>query len=128
MRQQFTIPGRLAGLNEYVDAAHTPWKRTKLKADMEALVTEAAKEARIRPAKAPVEIHVTYYEGKTTPRSRVRDLDNVAGGGNKFILDALVSMGVIPDDSPANLPRLYVRGFKATGEPRIVVEIEEIGA
>ena len=127
MRQEFTIPGRLAGLNEYVDASREHhWQRTRLKQEQEAIVREAAEAAGIVPAKCPVEVRVTYYEGKARPRQRVRDLDNVAGGGNKFIMDALVSMGVLGGDDAASIPRLYVKGFKATGEPRIVVEIIEI--
>ena len=124
MRQSFTIYGRLAGLNEYIRAAHSPWQRSQLKQEQEALVMEAAQG--LRPMRAPVEVSITYYEGKTKPRERVRDLDNVAGGGNKFILDALVSMGVLPDDNAQTVVRLSSHGFKATGEPRIVVELEEI--
>lgn len=122
MRQEFTIPGRLAGLNEYVNAAHTYWKRTKLKEEQEAIVMAAADG--IEPMASPVRIRITYYEGKTATRQRVRDLDNVLGGGNKFILDALTAMGVIADDDAQNVPRLTARGYMATGEPRIVVEME----
>lgn len=124
MIQKFAIMGRLAGYNEYVNAAHTPWKRTKLKQEQEAIVIEAAKAAGIKHAQSPVAVYITYYEGKAEKGQRVRDLDNVIGGGNKFILDALVSMGVLDDDSPNFVPRLYVRGFKATREPRIEITIE----
>lgn len=124
MRQSFTIHGRLAGLNEYLDAAHNQWSRSKLKQEQESIVAEAAKAAGIRPMQAPVSVHITYYEGKAKPRQRMRDLDNVAGGGNKFVLDALVSMGLIPGDDSKNVPRLYVSGFRATGEPRIEVTLE----
>lgn len=124
MRQSFTIYGRLAGLNEYIRAAHSPWQRSQLKQEQEALVIEAAQD--LRKMRAPVEVEITYYEGKTKPRERVRDLDNVAGGGNKFILDALVSMGVLPDDNAQTVVRLSSHGFNATGEPRIVVELEEV--
>ena len=128
MKQSFTIPGRLAGYNDYIKAAHSAWARSNLKQEQEAIVKKAAEAAGIKPAKAPVEVHITYYEGKTSPRQRVRDLDNVVGGGNKFILDALVSMGIIENDDPEHVSGLFVKGFKATGEPRIVVAIEEIGA
>lgn len=124
MRQSFTIYGRLAGMNEYIRAAHSPWQRSQLKQEQEAIVADAAKD--LRPMRAPVEVEITYYEGKTKPRERVRDLDNVAGGGNKFILDALVSMGVLPNDDAKTVARLHTHGFKATGEPRIVVVLEEV--
>ena len=38
-------------------------------------------------------------------RTKRRDADNIASA-KKFILDALVEMGVLPDDS-----RKYVKGF-----------------
>lgn len=124
MKQTFTIPGRLEGLNEYIKAAHSPWKRSKLKQEQEAIVIQAAKAAGIKPMNPPVAVCVVYYEGKTAPREQVRDLDNVLGGGNKFILDALVELGVIPDDNTTNITKLSARGFKATGKPRIVVTLE----
>lgn len=122
MRQSFTIKGRLAGYNDYIAAAHSPWKRSKLKQEQEAIVMEAAKD--LEPMEPPVAIYITYYEGKAAPRQRVRDLDNVLGGGNKFILDALVTMGIIPDDNAENVPRLYAKGYKATREPRIEITLE----
>lgn len=121
MRQSFTIYGRLAGTNDYVNAAHTPWKRTKLKQEQEAIVMAAAEG--MKPMQPPVKVTVTYYEGKAKPRQRMRDLDNVFGG-NKFILDALVSMGIIPNDDTKNVVRLSSHGFKATGEPRIEIILE----
>lgn len=122
MKQSFIIKGRLAGYNDYISASHTPWKRSKLKEEQEGIVKDAAQN--LKPMRSPVIVSITYYEGKTAPRQRVRDLDNVTGGGNKFILDALVSMGIIQNDNPENVPRLYVSGFKATGEPRIEVTLE----
>lgn len=123
MRQTFAIPGRLDGLNDYVRAAHNPHLRAEMKRRNEAKVKEAA--ARMAPMSAPVEVRVTYYEAKVHgTRQRVRDLDNVLGGGNKFILDALVSMGIIPNDDAASLPRIVAEGRLATGEPRIIVELE----
>ena len=122
MRQQFTIRGRLCSLNEYVNAAHTPWKRTKLKQEQEAIVTDAAEAAGIVPMEPPVAVYITYFEAKVK-RQRMRDLDNVAGAGNKFIMDALVSMQVIPDDDAKTVPTLVTKGFAATCEPRIVVSL-----
>lgn len=121
MRQTFTIYGRLAGTNDYVNAAHTPWKRTKLKQEQEAIVMEAA--AGLKPMQPPVKVTVDYFEGKAKPRQRMRDLDNVFGG-NKFILDALVSMGIIPNDDTKNVVRLSCHGFRATECPRIEVTLE----
>jgi len=59
--------------------------------------------------------------------NRRRDADNVAFA-KKFILDALVGLGVLPDDS-----RKYVTGFADEfhvdrQRPRIVVTIERTPA
>ena len=123
MRQQFTIRGRLCSLNEYVSAAHTPWKRTKLKQEQEAIVIGAAEHAGIVPMEPPIAVYITYFEARGNKRQRVRDLDNVAGAGNKFIMDALVSMGIIPDDDAKTVPTAVYKGFAATCEPRIVVSL-----
>jgi Holliday junction resolvase RusA-like endonuclease len=56
--------------------------------------------------------------------NRRRDLDNVSGS-RKFILDALVKAGVLPDDSPK-----YVRAFTDTfgyaKEAKVIIEIEKM--
>ena len=123
MYQTFTIPGRLDGLNDYIRAAHSPHFRAQLKRENEARVKEAA--ARMVPMAPPVTVAITYYEAKAHgTRQQVRDLDNVLGGGNKFILDALVSMGILEGDDAARLPRFTAKGYLATNGPRIVVEME----
>ena len=128
MRQSFEIQGRLLGMNDYIKAAHSPWQRSQLKQENEAIVAAAAHAAGIEPVTAPFEVEITYFEGKTKPRERVRDLDNVIGGGNKVILDALVSIGVLPNDDPASMPAITARGYKANpdmGGPRIRVTITD---
>lgn len=126
MRQTFAIDGRLDGFNEYIKAAHNAHARSEMKKRNEGRVAEAA--ARLRPMRAPVEITITYYEGKTHgTRERVRDLDNVIGGGNKFILDALVGMGILPNDDHKTVTRITAKGYLATAAPRILVELAEIG-
>lgn len=123
MRQAFAIPGRLDGLNEYVRAAHSTYLRSAMKKRNEEKVKEAA--ARLVPMEAPVEVRITYYEAKAHgTRERVRDLDNVIGGGNKFILDALVSLGVLENDDARHIPRITAKGYLASGQPRIIVELE----
>ena len=128
MRQSFEIHGRLVGMNDYIRAAHSTWHRSQLKHENEAIVAAAARTAGVKPVKAPFEVEITYFEGKTKPREKVRDLDNVIGGGIKVILDALVSIGVLPNDDPASMPAITARGYKANpdmGGPRIRVTITD---
>ena len=68
----------------------------------------------------PVVINFTWIE-----KDKRRDLDNVAFA-KKFILDAMVRRGIIPDDS-----QKWVKGFsdsfgKGT-EAGVIVEVEEWG-
>lgn len=65
----------------------------------------------------PVVIHFIWRE-----KDRRRDLDNVAFG-KKFILDAMVKCGILPNDS-----QKYVKGFRddfEEGETGVRVEVEE---
>ena len=44
-----------------------------------------------------------------TEKGRSRDPDNIRAGGTKFVLDAMVNRGIIPDDSMK-----YIKGSKDT--------------
>lgn len=119
---RLVIPGRLDGLNEFIEAQRTnKYKGAELKKTNQRIV-ELAIRRQLRVAiDKPVRLHYTWYE-----RNAKRDLDNVSGFGHKVIQDALVACGVITDDSPK-----YVKGytdeFKVDrNNPRIVVEIEEL--
>lgn len=118
----FTIRGRLPGMNEIIDVA----RRNKFMAAKQKKkhTVECAWQIvvqRVSVFKSPVIIDFEWYE----PDNR-RDIDNVAAGGTKFILDALVETVRIPDDS-----RKYVRGITHSfsdpdkKNPRIVVTIRE---
>ena len=68
--------------------------------------------------KPPVKIHFHWIEG-----NRKRDLDNIMWA-RKFILDAIVKQGKLPDDSAK-----YVKGFLDTfdysTEWKVIMTIEE---
>ena len=70
-----------------------------------------------------VYLHYIFAEPR---KGQKRDFDNVCGLAQKFILDALRDMEVIPDDKPT-----YVAGFDfkfmyTDNVPFIVVKIEEV--
>lgn len=54
------------------------------------------------------------------PDHRRRDVDNLFSG-LKSGLDAIVRLGVLPDDGPANIPEWWLRYRVAPGEPAAVV-------
>ena len=80
----------------------------------------AKQQNRLVAVNKPVIVHF-YYEERTAKR----DLDNVASFAHKIILDALVEMGILKNDT-----QQWVRGFTDTfyhGKiDRIGVELEEI--
>lgn len=111
----FEIPGRLPGLNDIVAAAKEHFgSYAKMK---ERYTTEIAWLAKKLPQYERITLVITWYEP-----DRRRDPDNIMAG-QKFILDALVHAGVIPNDS-----QRYVRGithrFRVDRiNPRVEVEI-----
>lgn len=69
-----------------------------------------------------VDITITWYE----PNTR-RDIDNISGGGTKFLLDGLVKAGTIKDDSQRYVKSIrHVFGVDREN-PRVEAEISEIG-
>ena len=123
MSQKFTIPGRLMGRNEHDYLNRSHWsKGRKAKKQEEEKVILAIKAAKLKPISGSVEIGINYIEGKKK-NHRVRDIDNIIGGGDKVILDALVKANIIKDDNPYTVKNVY-HWFKFNAQkPRIDVEI-----
>ena len=89
------IPGPLPGLNEMIAAAKSGRRGgnryAKRKKDWTEYIRDLISECTPSPM-AAVSLVIRYYEP-----NRKRDKDNIAAG-KKFIIDALVSAGVIPND------------------------------
>lgn len=105
---EFLIKHKLPSLNEYTRACRSnAYKGAKLKAESEEVIGWAIKEALLKKSlqkpKGAVIVKFEWHE-----KTQKRDADNIAFA-KKFILDALVKMGVLPDDS-----RKYVKGFYDT--------------
>ncbi|MDI9600114.1 MAG: hypothetical protein QM323_11595 [Acidobacteriota bacterium] len=115
----FSIPGSLPSLNQYTQACRSDARvGARLKRQVEAIVKVAAATQCPPAFSGPVFLTFAWHES-----SRRRDLDNVAFA-KKFVLDALVALGVLPDDG-----RRYVTGFADEfhldrRDPRVVVTIE----
>jgi Holliday junction resolvase RusA-like endonuclease len=115
------IPGRFPGTNEIISAAkqgkgsYQPY--AKMKEHYTGIVMLIARKL---PAYNRVDIIITWYE-----QDRRRDIDNIAGGGCKFILDGLVKAGVLQDDSQKYINSITHRFEVDRENPRIEVEIEE---
>lgn len=102
----FTIEGRLPGLNEVISSNRSnKFKGAKLKRDTQDLIgfyiRKALMDGSLRPVKGPVEISIHFNE-----RTKRRDVDNIQSA-QKFILDAMVEQGVLPDDSQRFVRQIY---------------------
>ena len=119
VRYCFHIPGRLPGLNEIVDAARgNRFSGATQKKKATTLCGQWIMASRVPAFTVPVSIHFQWFEP-----NRRRDLDNIVAG-SKFILDALVVTGRLPNDG-----RAWVRALAHTfpepdvDNPRVVVSI-----
>ena len=119
----FCIRGTLPGLNEYTAACRTSWPTgAKCKKDAENIVRIYARNHRPPTFDGPVFVRFAWHE----PNLR-RDYDNVASA-KKFIFDALVSLGVLPGDSPRYVTGFADKFYLDKANPRIVVTIERTAA
>ena len=120
MIQQFTIPGRLPGLNEIIGTANCHWaKGYRLKKEAMQQVQIYALVAKIKPVQGRAEVTIACFEG-----NKKRDTDNVQAGANKIILDALQGMGILQGDGWKYIDRIPVPVQLDRKNPRIEVKIK----
>lgn len=118
---RFIIPGRLDGLNEYTKAnrAHA-YKGDEMKRVNETIIIYAIRQARLQKVSSfPAALKITWYE----PNAK-RDVDNICFA-TKFIQDALVKEGIIPNDSQKYINKVEHEVSVDKNNPRIEVEILE---
>ena len=120
---KFIILGRLPSLNEYIAAMNrNRHVGNKMKQECIQNVSWYIKQQLdVEQIKNPVKIKFIWYEA-----NRKRDIDNVSSMGRKVILDALVSTGVLINDTQE-----WVNGFEDKfyidkENPRIEVTITEV--
>ena len=93
MIQKFFIEGPLPGLNEIIDICRrSPKKANDHKKRWEIDIQWQIKIAKIKPVKQATFEFIWFEKDKR------RDKDNIAAGGRKYILDALVKMGILAGD------------------------------
>ena len=112
MIQSFYIPGQLPGLNKIIKASisrHPKFKDAKftgyarMKNEMMDRIGLFIIQAHLKPVKE------AYIEFQWHELTKKRDPDNIAAGGRKFILDALVKAGILKNDGWAQ-----IQGFHDT--------------
>jgi len=126
MIQRMTIPGRLPGLNEYTRACRAhPMAGAKMKREAQDAVLWCARAARLRPHGGPVRVRYQFFEAPARKGARLRDKSNIASFAVKVIEDALVEAGILRDDDWATVLGDSREYFRASGEPRIEVEVSD---
>jgi len=121
MRQSFLIEGRFPGLNDLLRVkAANRFAYNAVKRKNEAAVVAAVRLAGLKPMQGPVHIRFVWIEA-----SRRRDPDNIAAGGRKFILDALVDAGILPGDGWKHIDGWTDRWGLDKSRPRVEVEMED---
>lgn len=122
---RFVIYGKLPGLNDYTKANRSNrFMANKMKQDIQKeicryIVIEISKGNLEKVDRYPISLTIKWYE----PNNR-RDIDNITFG-TKFILDSMVCMGIIEDDSRKYVDSIEHSVFTDKENPRIEVEINE---
>ncbi len=106
--ETIAFPLRLTGLNEYISAERTNrFKAAKIKREtqdaLNLYIRHEINAGRLHRHEKPCELEIVWTE-----ENNKRDADNIEFA-TKFIQDALVEMGVFPDDN-----RKYITGHKHT--------------
>lgn len=100
-KQQFTIPFRFPGLNDYIKAERgNKYAAANMKKEFTHIAKTYCQQARLEPYKVPVKIGFTFRE----PNNK-RDPDNFIFS-QKFCLDGMVLAGLIPEDN-----QRWIKGF-----------------
>ena len=115
------IDGRLPSLNEVINTNRgNKYAGNKMKKETDAYIQLCIK-SQCRKKFDRISISFKWYEP-----NRRRDFDNIASG-KKFILDALVKTGVIPNDGWKNIaPKFTDEFYYDKDNPRVEIDIKEI--
>lgn len=108
-------------MNEYTESNRSnPRKGNRVKHREQLIVNMAIRNARLTPIDKPVIVCIRWYE-----KDNRRDIDNVTAA-KKFIMDSLVEMKVLKDDSRQYVKQIYDCVKTDTKNPRIEVELIEV--
>ena len=122
MNQHFTIEGRLASLNEYINACRaSPKKGNKFKHEEQDKVKYFIGESGLKRIDGSLQAIFLFYEP-----NKKRDLDNISGWAHKVVMDALVTSGILENDGWKQIVG-YTDCFYIDKEnPRLVIVLESV--
>lgn len=120
MTQSFLINEKLPSLNEVIGANRgNRYFGAKMKKDVQQKIEGAILASGIKPMDKPVRCYLLFVE-----KDKRRDVDNIISAA-KFILDALVEVGVLINDSQRWVKQVI--SLVQTGEDyHVEVTLEEI--
>jgi Holliday junction resolvase RusA-like endonuclease len=103
MSYELVINQQLPSYNEYINACRSHWSKgaafkSRIEKWIEYAILCAKAEKKLAPFSDPCVIYIEWHE-----KTKKRDVDNIQSA-QKFILDALQTMNIIPNDS-----RRYVK-------------------
>lgn len=78
--------------------------------------------AQLKPVEKPVKVSFYWVEP-----NRRRDLDGIAAGGTKLVLDALQTAGILPNDNWKWIKGIEHRFGVDKDNPRVEVRLEDEG-
>lgn len=119
MNNKFVIQGRLDDLNKYIGACRTNlYKGAKMKRDNEKICMFYIKQAKVKKVENyPIKVKIDWYE-----KNRRRDVDGIQFA-TKFILDSLVKMKIIENDSQKYVNEIEHHVYIDKDNPRIEVSL-----
>lgn len=112
------IPMKLPSLNEYIKVCRSNvYMASKYKKDIELQI--GGYVSALPRFNRPVKVHFHWVES-----NKRRDLDNIASA-KKFILDAMVKVGVLTDDNRKCVVA-FTDTFEYSTQSKVILEIEEV--
>ena len=124
MTQTFIIDGELADFNKYVNACRGHYaKGNRFKQEQDDIVVAYIRKGKVKPMDGPIEVGISWIEGRRRG-GKLRDVDGIAAA-TKFILDAIVKCGIIPDDNPRIVRNVYHYYKFNADNPHIEVTLME---
>ena len=121
MKYKFTIEQRLPSLNDYVDVCRfNKYQAASFKRNIDSLISyEILSQLKGLNVNKQVYVHIKFIE-----ENKKRDIDNIYSA-SKYILDALVKMKVLKDDSPRYVKDIFY-SHEYAKVSKVIVELEEV--
>jgi Holliday junction resolvase RusA-like endonuclease len=103
---ELVINHQLPSYNEYINECRSHWsKGAKYKSNVEDMIgyaiLRAKAEKKLLPFSSPCEVFIEWHE-----KTKKRDVDNIQSA-QKFILDALQKLKIIPNDSRRYIKQIH---------------------